>query len=129
MRARMLRAEAAGERASAAQRAERIRKAGARELGQSRAGAAASGVKLTSESVLEAERQLTQNVEQDALLTILSGNNRARVGELSADYVQAGAINSAISGMADGYGKWKRSRPMPATAAPVDGVPNARGDY
>lgn len=135
-RARMARAEAAGERAAGVQRADRIRKAGARELGQSRSGAVASGVKLSSESVLEAERQLTTNVEQDAMMAILSGNNRARTSELSADYIQSATLNSALSGTAEAYGKWKRSRAMPnvavpnvLTEVPTDGAPNMRGQY
>lgn len=136
MRARMARADAAGDRAAGQQRADRIRKAGARELGQSRAGAVASGVKLSSESVLEAERSLRQNVEQDAMMAILTGNNRARSSEVSADFIEAGTLNSTISGLGEAYGKWKRSRPMPnvtvpnvLTEVPAPGVPNMRGDY
>ncbi len=133
-KARMLKADAAGERVAGERRADRIRKAGGKAVGELRSAAVASGVKLSSTSVLDAEEDLTRNVEQDAGIAILTGSNRARSTDLSAEMLQAGVINSTISGGFDAYGKWKRSRSytpsnIPAAGAPVAGIPNDRGDY
>jgi hypothetical protein len=109
-RARMNRADARAEEATAQARAKRIRSAGEAELGQARAQASASGVSLSSGSVLAAERQIVQNVEQDALSAILTGRNRADALRRSASAYQAAGIGSAADTLTGGFGRWKRTR-------------------
>jgi hypothetical protein len=109
-KARMSRADAATEEALGRTRAGRIRQAGAAELGQARAQAAASGVKLDSGSVLQIERQIVQNVEQDAMSAILTGKNRAAGLRQSASMYQLAGLNTALDMGMDGFGKWKRTR-------------------
>lgn len=109
-KARMSRADATAEIATAEARAGRIRQAGAAELGQARGAASASGVSLSSGSVLQAERAIVQNVEQDAMSAILTGQNRAAGLRHSASMYQLAGANTAIDTLADGFGKWKRTR-------------------
>lgn len=71
-------AEAAAERAGTQARVNAIRRAADMERGSARTAAAASGVAVDSGSVLEAERDITRYSEQDALMSIVSGESRAR---------------------------------------------------
>lgn len=114
-RARMARSQAAGERAMGEQRASRIRRQGAMQIAEGRSQVVGSGVKLTSSSALEAERSLVQAIEQDAGVAILTGQGRANSLQAAGDQYQLAGLNSAISGGADAFGKWRRSRPMPQT--------------
>lgn len=124
MRARLLRMEAQGERETAAARARRVRAAGERELSRARSDAVAAGVSVRSESVLEAERQITRGVEQDAISSILSGESRARGLQMSADYYRAAGINQLTDGLLGAATKWKQSRSQPASMVvlPPDGM-------
>lgn len=112
-RARMQRQDARSERAYGQSKAGRIRQAGEAELGAARASAAASGVKVGSGSVLMAEKQIVQNVEQDALSSILTGNNRAASLDESARYHQTAGFNSAADGLFELGRNWKRTRRGP----------------
>lgn len=131
-RARMNRADARSEVAVGQAKANRIRAAGARELSTARGQATAAGVKLTSGSVLEVERQIVQNVEQDAGVAMLSADRRAHSLNTSADYYQMAGINSAADGLTSAANKWRGTR-RAKPAAPVlefgQGNPNPRGDY
>ncbi len=115
-RARMARADARAEKAYGQAKAGRIREAGERELGQARGAASASGVKLTSGSVLEAERSITHNVEQDALSAIVTGRNRASALNASAGYYQRAGVMSAMDSIGTGLNAWKRTRRPPPDA-------------
>lgn len=108
-RAQALKIDAASEVASAAQRASRIRRAGALAVGESRATVAGSGVKLTSDSALEAERELIRQIEQDAGVAILNGGNRARQLEMQADYLKSAGYASLIH---DTASNWRRTKPQ-----------------
>lgn len=113
-RARMSRADARAEEALGQVRAGRIRTAGERELGEARAAASASGVKLSSGSVMEAERSIVRNVEQDALSAIVTGQNRAASLRASAGYYQQAGVLSALDEIGTGVNTWKRTRRPPA---------------
>lgn len=109
-RAAMLRADAAGVRAQGQAKARRIRTAGAQAVGESRAAAAASGVAVTGESVLDAERQAVRLSEQDAAMAILTGENQARGAEASADMYRSAGVQSALSELSTGASKWRLSK-------------------
>lgn len=114
-RARLARMEAAGEAATGAQRADRIRRQGRLAVGEARAAAVGSGVKLTGDSVMEAERELMRRAEQDAGVAILTGANRARSLNMSADYMEQAGTASLLASGAEAFGNWRRTRPMPVT--------------
>lgn len=109
-RARMNRADAKAEIAAGAAKALRIRAAGERELGTARAQASASGVKVTSGSVLEAERAIVRGVEIDAGVAMLNAERRADSLRQSADYYQADGLNSAVDGLTGAVNKWRGTR-------------------
>lgn len=109
-RMKMAAADAAGVRVAGETAAKRIRRAAGKETGASRAGAVASGVKVTSGSVLEADRDIQRYSEQDALSAILSGENQAAgINASGRNYMRAG-INSAADSLVDAATTWKRTR-------------------
>lgn len=110
MQSRAARADAELATADGRARAKRIRTAGQAEVSRSRNDAVGAGVSLNSGSVLQAERQIVQNVEQDALSAIVTGNSRA--GAARAQGQQA-MISGALGAFGSIYGaadKWKRAR-------------------
>lgn len=109
-RARLARAEAQGERASAAQRAARVRRQGEFARGESRAQTGAMGVRLTSDSILEAERSLERAISTDAAIALATGETRAAGLNMQADYTQAAGMNTLLAGAAEAAGRWRRSR-------------------
>lgn len=123
MRSRMSRADAAALRAAGQEKAARIRVAGQQELGRARAGAAGLNVSVSSGSVLEAERNIVRNVEQDAGVAILSGENRATAQEVAADYYQRGGVLQALDGMMGAASKWRRSQYATPQPAPYETGP------
>ena len=70
-------ADAAAEAASARLEAERIRKASKKQRAQAVAAAAASGVDVDSPTAVKIDEAITRNAEEDAVLTILGGGDRA----------------------------------------------------
>jgi hypothetical protein len=77
-------ADAAAERGAAEVEAMRIRKAGKMQRAQATAAAAASGVDVNSPTAVKIDQTISQNAEEDALLTILGGRDRsARMGQQS----------------------------------------------
>lgn len=101
-------ADAAGAEGRA--RARRIRTAGAVEMGRARGDAVGAGVSLNSGSVLQAERQITQNVEQDALSAIATGDSRARAARAQGQQAMLNGALGALSGMVTAADKWKRAQ-------------------
>lgn len=101
--------------------AEKIRKAGRAQVGEAQASLAASGVKLGDGTALEVKKAIGENVEQDALSEILSGNRAVRSGQETARYqIQSGqnarsnsylkAAGTVLSGAASyGMGGWKQA--------------------
>lgn len=88
-------------------RAKRIREAGRYAVGQTRAAAVAGGVSVSSDSVLDAERQTVQNVEQDAMSAILSGQLARSQSDVAANNAEIGGLLGAAGSAASSYGKWK----------------------
>lgn len=111
VKAAAARAEAAGYRASADSQARRIRSAATREVSRSRADVVGAGVSLSSGSALEAEREIVRASEQDAMLTILNGENQARVAEEAGRAEQLNSIIGALGSAGDAVDKWRRARP------------------
>lgn len=109
-RSALLRADAAGVRALGEARARRIRAAGQQAVGEVRAQAAASGVKVSGESVLDAERQAVRLSEQDAAMAVLTGKNQARGNEMSARLYRAASMQSALDELSFGVSKWQLSK-------------------
>lgn len=109
-RARLARAEARGERATAAQRASRIRRQGDFQMGENRAQVGAMGVRLTSDSILEAERSLDRAISTDAAIALANGENRAAGLSMQAAFTEAAGLNTLLAGAADAAGRWRRSR-------------------
>lgn len=111
-------ADANAERGAAQVEAERIRKAGKRAQSEARAGLAASGVDLGSESAVRIDQEIGRGAEEDALLTIAGGNDtsaRLRAGA-AADRIRGsqaagagrlGAASSLIAGASSAAGNWK----------------------
>jgi hypothetical protein len=129
MQSRAARTDAESARAAAAAKARRIRAAGERELGQARGDAVGAGVSVASGSVMEAERQIVRNVEQDAGLAIVSGNSQAAALETQG---QAALINGALgaaSNIAFAADRWKRARNLAGYGQPIQNSPMDPRDY
>lgn len=72
------------------QKADQIRRAGKKQVGETNAALAASGVKLGKGTPLELTNQIQQDAEHDALAAILSGER-----SVSAASAQARIYNNA----------------------------------
>lgn len=100
---------------SARAEAEIIRRNAESARGGAVAGQAASGVRVGEGSALDAERKVAQVGEQDALMTILTGERRARAlragGALQAK-AGSNALTSSILGaggtLLGGFGQYQR---------------------
>ncbi len=93
--------------------AEQIRKAGRAQKGVANAALAKSGVKLGEGTALEVQKEITQNVEQDAFAELLSGSRIKRTGEDQASIIRAGGdaaetagYATALSTAGKAYGNW-----------------------
>lgn len=122
VQSRAARADAAIATAAGAAQAKRIRTAGQTEVSRSRSDAVGAGVSLNSGSVLLAERQIVQNVEQDALSAIATGQSRARALEIQGRNAALNGAIGALGGLASGADKWKR-----ASSAAIGHVPLGGG--
>ncbi len=101
-------------------KARKIRRAAERDIGGSRADAAAAGVSLDSSSVLAAEGQIVRGSEEDALSAILTGNNRGAAARTTASLYGAqelGILSAGLDRVAMGVGGWRRR----AQPDPLDG--------
>lgn len=117
-------ADAKAAQAEATLEAERIRKQGKQQRAQATAAAAASGVDVQSPTAIKIDDTITRNAEEDAVLTILQGSDRAaRMGQqATADRIagknartagrvnQASTLLSAAATYGTNSGKgWKRA--------------------
>lgn len=94
--------------------AEKIRKAGRAAKGEANVALAKSGVKLGEGTALEVQKEITQNVEQDAFAALLSGSRAKRAGEEEASMLRASgdaAVTSSVLKAAGTVvaGGWKAS--------------------
>jgi hypothetical protein len=97
-------------RTQAEQRARSIRRAAVRETGGARSAAAASGVSLNSGSVLEAEREIAQYSEQDALSVLVSGQAQATQLRTQGRAVRQAGYFGAAESLIHGADAWARTR-------------------
>lgn len=117
-------ADAAAEKGAAEVEAMRIRKEGKAQRAKAVAAAAAAGVDVNSPTALKIDQEITANAEQDAMLTILNGGDRAaRLNQqgqadriAGSNAARAGKINMASTLLSSAYtygtnsGKgWKRA--------------------
>lgn len=121
VQSRAARADAEMARIDGQNKAARIRTAGRAEVSRSRSDAVGAGVSLNSGSVLQAERQVVQNVEQDAGVAILTGEGRAMARQAEGRTAMVNGMLGAISGSANAYDKWKRARSTAVGNIPLGG--------
>jgi len=94
-------AQAIAEQDAAAAEAEKIRTRTKRAQGAARAAIASSGVSLDSATALDIGQDIGQRGEQDALMTLLSGERRARElraqGAMSAAQGRGRMVSSVLT--------------------------------
>lgn len=91
-------ADAAAEKGAAQIEAERIRKAGKAQRAQAVAAAAASGVDVNSPTALKIDENINASAEEDAVLTILGGSDRAKRLNQQGDADRIGASSARSAG-------------------------------
>lgn len=85
-------------RADAAKaQAEKIRRAGRAQVGEANAALAASGVKLGEGTPLEVQKSITQNSEEDALSSILSGKRSTTAAQQEAQLLGKAGDNAVTN--------------------------------
>lgn len=105
------------ERSNSLADAKSIRRAGRRARGETLSSYAASGVKIGEGSTLDVERELMEDVERDAYMTILTGERRANAYQREAankraqgrSAARAGTISAFTSLLSAGAGYAKAS--------------------
>lgn len=113
-------ADAKTEKSAAMVQAERIRKLARIQAGEANAALAASGVEVGEGTALNINREIYQNAEEDAALTVFGGANKAqRLNTDASNYRLAGsqaranansqAAGTVLSAAAQGYSGWKGS--------------------
>ena len=91
-------------------RARAIRRAAVQETGSARAAAAASGVSVSSGSVMEAERDIARYSEQDAMVAVLTGDNRAATMRGNGRAALSGGVDQAAGSLLEAADTWRRTR-------------------
>lgn len=86
-------ADAQAEREYGQVQASKIRKAGQQQISATRANFASSGVDVSQGTPQSVNRQLMQDIEEDALNTILDSNRRSKQLEAQAQGYRAGVQN------------------------------------
>ena len=109
----------------ATQTAKNIRKVGKRQQGAANVALAASGVKLGEGTALEIQNTIDQNVQQDALSSILSGQRAKNSAQRAADNARTnsyyGAASSVLSGGAQiAKGGWGSKNKGPTQQQMID---------
>lgn len=111
-------ADARAEREYGQVQAQKIRKAGARQLAETRASFASSGVDVNVGTPQTVNRAIMQDVEEDALNAILDSNRQADRLQAQAQGYRAGVTNvgnatrintasTLLSGASQAYGNWR----------------------
>jgi hypothetical protein len=117
--ARQAEADAAAERSAAEVHAEKIRKMARTQAGEANASLAGSGVEVGEGTAMNINKDIYANAEEDAVMTIFGGADRAARGNAEAagyrikgrQAQQAGYLNAAstILGAAGSIAKgWKQ---------------------
>lgn len=106
----MAKTDAAFVRDTASQDAQKILRAGQREKSAARAATAASGTRV-DEFSMGVEREIESLAEQDAAMTILTGQRKAKAmefgGKMAKNAGAAGFGEGLFSAGATGYRGWK----------------------
>lgn len=100
--------------------ADRIRKMARIQAGEARASLAGSGVEVDAGTALNINEEIYKNAEEDAVMTILNGENQKRRGYVDASNIALGgkqaraagnsqAIGTVLGGAAQGGLAWKAS--------------------
>lgn len=97
-------------RSTATMQARAIRRSAEQQTGAARAAAAASGVKVGSGSVLDAERDIARYSEQDALSVLLSGQSEAARLRARGEQAKLAGIAKATDSLVHGMDAWQRTR-------------------
>lgn len=96
--------QAAGEADARKAQAEKIRKMGKFQRGETKASLAASGVKLGEGTALELDKSIIQSSEEDALSAILSGNRIVDSAGREADSLIRAGNNARSNANAKAFG-------------------------
>jgi hypothetical protein len=116
-----------------------IRKAGRKQIAQSKASYAAAGVRVGDGSAADVENEQITGIEHDAFQAILEGKRRAismraegRMGQIVGHARASAEITSALGNAAgyayQGYRGWKTANPNVDTSTPgLEGRPNRAG--
>lgn len=117
--------------------AERIRKVARAQAGQANAALAASGVEVGEGSAVNINEEIYGNAEEDAVMTILNGENAKKRGYVDASNTalygqqQRSAANSQAIGTVlqsgASYGMWKASATGRNGTIPQSGGSSAGG--
>ncbi len=113
--------------------ADRIRKAGKQQRAKAVAAAAASGVDVNSASAIRIDQEIVQNSEEDAVLTMLQGTDRAarlnqqgqadRIGGANARtagrVAMGSTLLSAVGSAASYGGGWKKAPSSTSYGSPA----------
>lgn len=91
-------ADASAAKAEAVLEAERIREKGEQQRSKAVAAAAASGIDVSSPTAIKIDDTITHNAEEDAVLTILQGTDRAKRLNQQADADRIAGDNAADAG-------------------------------
>ena len=121
-------ADANADRSAAEVHAGMIRKMARRQAGEANASLAGSGVEVGEGTALNINKEIYANAEEDAMLTIFGGIDRAKRGAAEADAYrlkgsqaqQAGYLNATSSLLASGATVakgWKTSFPTTGGAS------------
>lgn len=108
------------EKSAAQVQAERIRKMARIQAGEANAALAASGVEVGEGTALNINREIYENAEEDAALTVFGGANRAQrlnvdaknlrtAGNMARSNANAQAGATLISTAGSTYSGWKTS--------------------
>jgi hypothetical protein len=128
-RAALAQADALYERDAAEQEAKAIMRAARRQQGAARAATAASGARV-DEFALIAEDEIGQLAAQDAAMTILTGNRRARSLEFSGNAARRAGrselTGSLFQAASYGYNGWRGTKGEVKTEPFYDGT---TGDF
>lgn len=112
-------ADALYELDAAQQQAEKIQRAARRQKSSARAATAASGARV-DEFALAAETEIDALANEDAAMTILSGERRARSLRASGQAARAAGRNEMMGSLfqagGQAYSNWKGAKQAPASS-------------
>ncbi len=106
----VLNAQAAAERDAAKQRAAEVRRQISQARGSARAALAGAGVDVTQGTPLAIDQDIARRGEQEALMTLLTGERRAREAQFAADQARAVGRSALAQSVVGAVGAMSRGR-------------------